>query len=219
MDTVDFAAISGGKTSTNVLWLDLETTCLDPRRAKILEIAAVITDSNFNELARFERVIQQDQKVWGEMSEWSKQNHKQLWEECLRSTHSLESVEKEFAEFVDAYRKDHRGHSKKFVLAGSSVVFDRDCLVSQMPALRHRITYKTVDVTGFMEVFKRLFPSIRPPQPAQPTQRHRAMVDVCNSLNLLHFYLKTFVLPSFGVFHNGYYPHQQYQNNLWIANQ
>jgi oligoribonuclease len=40
-----------------LVWTDLETTGLEPENCSILEIAAIITDDDLNEVARFQRVV------------------------------------------------------------------------------------------------------------------------------------------------------------------
>jgi oligoribonuclease len=40
-----------------LVWLDLETTGLDPSKEEVLEVAAIVTDDALNEVARFQRVI------------------------------------------------------------------------------------------------------------------------------------------------------------------
>lgn len=40
-----------------LLWLDLETTGLDPMKEHVLEVAAVLTRDNLVEVAAFESVI------------------------------------------------------------------------------------------------------------------------------------------------------------------
>lgn len=39
-----------------LVWIDLETTGLDPVKNDILEVAAIVTDDNFNEVARYTNV-------------------------------------------------------------------------------------------------------------------------------------------------------------------
>lgn len=40
-----------------LVWLDLETTGLDPQKEQILEVACIVTTDELDEVARFERVI------------------------------------------------------------------------------------------------------------------------------------------------------------------
>ena len=43
-----------------VLWIDLEMTGLEPMEDRILEVAAIATDWNFTEIARYEAVVKVD---------------------------------------------------------------------------------------------------------------------------------------------------------------
>ena len=46
-----------------LLWLDLEMTGLDPKKDKILEVAAIATDMKLNEIATYEAVIKVSDKL------------------------------------------------------------------------------------------------------------------------------------------------------------
>ena len=46
-----------------LLWVDLEMTGLDPVKDRILEVAAIATDMQLNEIARYEAVVKVDEKI------------------------------------------------------------------------------------------------------------------------------------------------------------
>ena len=46
-----------------VLWIDLEMTGLEPMEDRILEVAAIATDWNFTEIARYEAVVKVDDEL------------------------------------------------------------------------------------------------------------------------------------------------------------
>ena len=37
-------------TATNMVWMDLEMTGLDPHKERIIEVALIVTDKNLNQL-------------------------------------------------------------------------------------------------------------------------------------------------------------------------
>ena len=47
-------------SKAKILWVDLEMTGLDPTKDKILEVAAIATDWDFNEVGRFESAVKVD---------------------------------------------------------------------------------------------------------------------------------------------------------------
>ncbi|HCH70109.1 MAG TPA: oligoribonuclease, partial [Colwellia sp.] len=77
---------------TNLIWLDLEMTGLEPEIDVILEIATIVTDSQLNILAEGPVfAISQSDKVLDTMSEWCIEHHGQsgLTQRCRESEVSL----------------------------------------------------------------------------------------------------------------------------------
>ena len=64
------------KSSTNLIWIDLEMTGLDTISDHIIEIATIITDSNLNELAEGPVIaIRQGRTILNAMDEWNTRQH------------------------------------------------------------------------------------------------------------------------------------------------
>ena len=49
--------------NAKILWIDLEMTGLNPQKDRILEVAAIATDWDFNEIATFESAVKVDEKI------------------------------------------------------------------------------------------------------------------------------------------------------------
>ena len=77
---------------SNLIWLDLEMTGLEPSTDVILEIATIITDSQLNILAEGPVfAIHQSDDVLDNMSQWCIEHHGQsgLTDRCRQSSTSL----------------------------------------------------------------------------------------------------------------------------------
>ena len=77
------------KASSNLVWLDLETSGLKVETCAILEIATIITDKDLNVLAEGpDLVVHQPERVLEAMDEWCKKQHNisGLSDEVRRST-------------------------------------------------------------------------------------------------------------------------------------
>ena len=93
------------KKNAKVLWIDLEMTGLDPEHDRILEVAAIATDWDFNEVATFESAVKVDEelvkkrmvvKFWEEFTE----SRDGLIKQNLVAIDNAEAVEAKLIDFV-----------------------------------------------------------------------------------------------------------------------
>ena len=90
-----------------LLWLDLEMTGLDPQKDKILEVAAIATDMNFNAIATYEAVVKVDENLMKERMVGEFWEKNQASRDALMAQNeqgkSVKIVEKELLEFAEKY--------------------------------------------------------------------------------------------------------------------
>lgn len=81
----------------------------------------------------------------------------------------------------------------RVMLAGCSCYFDRHVLLTRYPYLQHFICHKIIDATSLLEIARKfrpdLLPTLRP-----PTQTHRALTDVHESINILRWFHRTVLI-------------------------
>ena len=175
----------------NLVWLDLEMTGLDPKRCKILEIAAVITDPELKVIAESRAIaIHYSSKILNSMESWSQFHHKKsgLTEECRASKISLKKAEKEILDFLKEHCKE-----KASPLCGNTIWQDRRFLVKYMPKLESYLHYRMIDVSSIKELVKRWYPADHK-MPREKKQTHRVMNDILESIDeLRHYRSKVFV--------------------------
>ncbi len=176
------------KSLDNLVWIDLETTGLDPDSRVILEIACLVTDRDLNELGDgIDLVVHQEGHAIGQLDPWCVKQHAAsgLLEASRASRTSL--AEAETATL--AYVKRHC-LSGKAPLAGNSVCFDRRFLIQHMPKLEATLHYRNVDVSSIKELARRWRPSVIAKQTKQ--SRHRALDDLRESITELRLYRESF---------------------------
>ena len=164
------------------LWIDLEMTGLEPEKDKILEVAAIATDTDLNEVARYEAVVKVDEELMksrmvGDFWEKNSGSRDALIAQNA-SGKPVEEVEKDLLDFID------KNFSKEIYLAGNSIHQDRKFIEREMPELNKRLHYRMLDVSAWKIYFENALGKkfIKP-------ENHRALDDINGSIEELKWYL------------------------------
>ncbi|MGN5239596.1 MULTISPECIES: oligoribonuclease [unclassified Rhodococcus (in: high G+C Gram-positive bacteria)] len=179
-----------------LVWIDCEMTGLRIGSDKLIEIAALVTDSDLNVLGDgVDIVIHADDDALASMPEVVQQMHAKsgLTEEVRRSTVSLAEAEK----LVLDYIREHVAEPGTAPLAGNSIGTDRTFIARDMPELDGFLHYRMVDVSSIKELTRRWFPRIYFGQPEKGLS-HRALADIKESIRELRYYRRTAFVPEPG---------------------
>lgn len=177
------------KSETNLVWIDLEMTGLDPETDHIIEIASIITDSQLNVLEYGPAiVIHQSDAILDTMSERVRLLHEPhgLIEEVRGSDIDLERAEQETLHIIKKHCERHTA-----LLAGNSVWQDARFMRKYMPRLMKYLHYRIVDVSSVKELVTRWYPS-DPHIFFEKKETHRALQDIEESIAELKHYRKYF---------------------------
>ena len=165
-----------------LLWVDLEMTGLEPAKDKILEVAAIATDMDLNEIATYEATVKVDDKIIkermvGEFWERNKESYDALVA-GNKNGRPVAEVERELIKFLD----DNFG--KEIYLAGNSIHQDRKFIEREMPELNKRLHYRMLDVSAWKIYFENALDKKYTKRDA-----HRALDDINGSIEELKWYL------------------------------
>ncbi len=170
---------------TKLLWIDLEMTGLDPQRDQIIEVAAIVTDWEFTELATIDQIVKHEEDEIRELIDanawWTEQPAAR--DELLgkiTSGEPLETIEKNLLKLI----ADHIG-DEPVVLAGNSIHQDRLFIRRWLPNLEAKLHYRMLDVSSWKIVMMGKFN-----QEFEKASTHRAMEDIRESIAELKFYLQ-----------------------------
>ena len=176
---------------SNLVWIDLEMTGLEPERCFILEIATIITTGGLEVIAEGPAlVIHNGAAELQTLSDWSLETFTQsgLLERVRASPIDAAEAERQTLEFVRAHCP-----ARSAPLCGNSIHTDRAFLYQHMRTLHDHLHYRNVDVSSFKEVLRRWYPASYAPPPKAGS--HEALADIRESIEELRYYRQAFLKP------------------------
>ncbi|MCA6094338.1 oligoribonuclease [Streptomyces sp. SCA3-4] len=178
-----------------MVWIDCEMTGLSLSTDALIEVAALVTDSELNILGDgVDIVIRPPAEALATMPEVVRQMHTAsgLLAELDGGT-TLEEAERQ----VLAYVREHVPEPGKAPLCGNSVGTDRGFLLRDMPGLESHLHYRIVDVSSVKELARRWFPRAYFSSPKK-NGNHRALSDIRESIAELRYYREAIFVPQPG---------------------
>lgn len=170
-----------------LFWIDFETTGLEDD-CKLLEVACVITDLDFNELAHYESVIFQPPEVLAGMNPWCVKQHGETGlTELVPTGKPQDVVEQELIAFAQA----NMDVPEKIVLHGNTVNYDRDRVKYNMPNFLKLLHYRVMDVSSVKEFFWEKWKF-----EVKKNGNHRALVDIRESVKEMQTYASYIKYPA-----------------------
>ncbi|MGB4323867.1 MAG: oligoribonuclease [Candidatus Nanopelagicales bacterium] len=178
-----------------LVWIDLEMTGLSVENDEIVEIAAIVTDADLNELdAGISLVIKPSQVALDNMDDFvtGMHNDSGLMTE-LDTGITLEAAQTQVLDYI----KSHVPEPNKGHLAGSSVYVDRGFLAKYMPDIDQYLHYRLIDVSSIKELARRWYPKAYFNSP-EKTGNHRALADTRESIAELRYYREAIMVAAPG---------------------
>ncbi|MFI5778834.1 oligoribonuclease [Nocardia sp. NPDC051570] len=179
-----------------MVWIDCEMTGLRLDSDKLIEVAALVTDSDLNILGEgVDIVIHADDAALAAMPPVVQEMHAHsgLTDEVRRSTVTLAEAEQQVMDYI----KEWVPTPRTVPLAGNSIATDRGFLARDMPALDSHLHYRMIDVSSIKELCRRWYPRIYFGQPEKGLT-HRALADIKESIRELEYYRRTAFVPAPG---------------------
>lgn len=168
-----------------MVWIDCEMTGLSLETDALVEVAALVTDSELNILGEgIDIVVRPPAQAIDTMPDVVRAMHTAsgLLEELEHGT-TLADAEAQ----VLAYVREHVPEAGKAPLCGNSVSTDRGFLARDMQALDSHLHYRIVDVSSIKELARRWYPRAYYNSPKK-AGNHRALADIRESIAELRFY-------------------------------
>lgn len=175
---------SSAARKTNLVWLDLEMTGLNPDVDRIIEVATLVTDRHLNVLAEGPCLaVHQSEELLAGMDEWCTTTHNAsgLVERVRSSSDSIEDVQAATVEFLASWVEP--GCSP---LCGNSIAHDRRFVRRYMPGFEALLHYRNIDVSSIKELVRRWYPA----ELWAPKKKgnHLALADIRESVEELRYY-------------------------------
>ncbi|RKN08978.1 oligoribonuclease [Streptomyces radicis] len=175
-----------------MVWIDCEMTGLSLADDALIEVAALVTDSELNVLGEgVDIVIRPPDAALRSMPEVVRTMHTAsgLLDELAGGT-TLAEAERLVLDHV----REHAPEAGKTPLCGNSIGTDRGFLARDMPTLESHLHYRVIDVSSLKELVRRWYPRVYFNSP-QKSGNHRALADIRESIAELRYYREAIFVP------------------------
>ena len=178
-----------------IIWIDCEMTGLSLRADALVEVAALVTDFELNQLGDgIDVVIKPPAEALEQMDPF------------VRDMHTTSGLITEFDAGVTLQEAEHivLDYVRTFVpeprkapLGGNTVATDRGFLARDMPDLEAYLHYRIIDVSSIKELSRRWYPRVYFNAPKK-SGGHRALADIRESIAELRYYRQAVFVPQPG---------------------
>ncbi|APH01921.1 oligoribonuclease [Janibacter indicus] len=187
---------STSNSSERIVWIDCEMTGLSLEHDALIEVAALITDYELNQLDEgIDIVIRPPEAALTQMNDFVREMHTTsgLLDVLAEGTTLAEAEEA-----VLAHIRQVVPDAGKAPLGGNSVATDRAFLVRDMPGLEAHLHYRMIDVSSIKELSRRWYPRAYFAAPDK-NGGHRALADITESIAELRYYREAVFRPQPGL--------------------
>ena len=177
------------QNASNLIWVDMEMTGLDPDNDMVIEIATIVTDTNLETLAEGPviAVHQSDAKLHA-MDEWNTTHHTRsgLVDRVKASDYDEQRAAQETIAFLEQWAP--RGASP---MCGNTICQDRRFMARHLPQLETFFHYRNLDVSTLKILMQRWRPELE--AGFVKTGTHQALDDIRESINEMRYYREHFL--------------------------
>ncbi|MGN6413030.1 oligoribonuclease [Flexivirga sp.] len=188
--------VSEDKARTDrIVWIDCEMTGLSLTDDALIEVAALVTDFELNQLGDgVDVIIKPPQAALEQMNDFVREMHTRsgLLEELAGGV-SMAEAEQQVLDYVRQFAAEEA----KWPLGGNTVSTDRGFLARDMPQLESHLHYRIIDVSSIKELSRRWYPRAYFNAPAK-SGGHRALADIRESIEELRYYREAVFVPQPG---------------------
>jgi len=185
------------KIDERIIWIDVETNGLDQNTHKLLQVAAIITDGDYNIISEsFEKKIffsEEDvSDLFAQATPYVQKMHTDtgLWASMPIEGEKLDVVDSDLHNFLMEYVPEKNSAR----LGGNSITLDRNFLNEFLPKSFNHISYQSYDMTSIDGFFRAHYGDLVPEKPELSVgQSHDALADIIASIDQAKM-LRDFIL-------------------------
>lgn len=178
------------------LWVDTETAGLlfdeqgTPLPGQLMELSAILTDTNFNTIFEKNWIVKFDSKMVDAMQQDTLDllTNNNLIDDCKHSKLTEDEVDNELINLINENTKD----KDEVMLAGNSVYCDKEVIRRSCPQTFERIYYRVFDVSSVKELLLTVDKKVVYNAQNKKQYLHRAMPDIKESIAEMKDYWITF---------------------------